>query len=156
MKKPMQKKSVGTLLTNEAIYKSWEYNPKRPGVIRWADEGANFTALETAKGFEDAELEKDRNGDDIKIYEEIVEYNPATLNRKILISLAQLTPKGTDKALVVDDYKWSKNKKLVLIYTSAEYVWRDKTRGEYWVLNLSNNDLWKLGAEESEASQMMF
>ena len=156
MKDINKKKSIGMPLTNEAIYESWDYNPKRPGVIRWAKEGGYFTALETAKGFEDAELEKDRYGDDIKLYEEIVQYDPATLDREILISLAQLTPKGSDKALVVDDYKWSKDKKLVLIYTNAEYVWRDKTRGEYWVLNLTNDDLWKLGANESEASQMMF
>jgi dipeptidyl-peptidase-4 len=156
MKDYKKNKSIGMPLTNEAIYKSWDYNPKKPGVIRWAEEGSSFTALETAKGYEDAELEKDRNGDDIKIYEEIVQYDPATLDRKILISLSQLTPKGSEKALVVDDYKWSKDKKLVMIYTKAEYVWRDKTRGEYWLLNLSNNDLWKLGTKEAEPSQMMF
>lgn len=156
MKKPMKTQSTGAKLSNEDIFKSWEFNPKRPGVIRWGNDGSNFTALETAKGYEDAELEKDRYGDDIKIYEEIVEYDPSSLDRKVLISLAQLTPKGTDKALVIDDYSWSKDKSLVLIYTNAEYVWRDKTRGEYWVLNLSNNDLWKLGADELTPSQMMF
>ncbi len=155
-KAPMLKQSTGVNLTNEAIYGDWEYNAKRPGVIRWGDEGSNFTALETAKGFEDAELEKDQYGDDIKLYEEIVQYDPATLDRKVLISLAQLTPEGADKALPVDDYKWSKDRKLVLIYTNAKYVWRDKTRGEYWVLNLDNDDLWKLGDDKSEPSQMMF
>jgi len=155
-KTTMQKPVNGLEITNEALFKRWEYNPKRPGVVRWSSKGANFTALETAKGYEDAKLEKDRYGDDIKLYEEIVQYDPATLDRKILISLAQLTPKGSDKALVVDSYKWSKDRKLVLIYTNAEYVWRDKTRGEYWVLNLSNDDLWQLGDSDYEPSQMMF
>lgn len=152
----MTTKNDGVLLSNEAIFKDWEYNAKRPGVVRWADDGASFTALETAKGFEDAELEKDRYGDDIKLYEEIVQYDPATLEREVLITLAQLTPEGAENALPVDDYSWSKDKKRVLIYTQAEYVWRDKTRGEYWVLNLENDDLWKLGQKESDASQMMF
>lgn len=146
----------GTLLSNEALYKDYEYNAKRPGAIRWDTEGGKFTALETAEGYEDAELEKDQNGDDIKIYEEIVQYDPATQARTVLISLEQLTPKNTDKALVVDDYKWSKDKSLLLIYTNAEYVWRDKTRGEYWVLNIEDGDLWKLGAQGLEQSQMMF
>lgn len=146
----------GTLLTNEALYKDYEYNAKRPGAIRWETEGGKFTALETAKGYEDAELEKDQNGDDIKIYEEIVQYDPATQERTVIISLRQLTPKGTDKALVVDDYKWSKDKNLLLIYTNAKYVWRDKTRGEYWVLNIKDGDLWKLGEQDLEPSQMMF
>ncbi len=155
-KPTMVKHTDGVNITNEDIFKKWEYNPKRPGVVRWGEKGASFTALETAKGFEDAELEKDRYGDDIKLYEEIVSYDPATLERTILITLAQLTPKGSDKALPIDDYKWSKDRSLVLIYTNAEYVWRDKTRGEYWVLNLANDDLWKLGDEKSEPSQMMF
>ena len=111
----MPNQSTGVMLTNEAIYQDWQYNAKRPGVIRWSDEGSNFTALETAKGYEDAELEKDQYGDDIKLYEEIVQYDPATLKRTVLISLAQLTPKGSDKALPIDDYKWSKDRNLVLI-----------------------------------------
>ena len=148
--------SSGVLLTNEALFQDWEYNAKRPGAIRWEEDGSKFTALETAKGFEDAKLEKDQYGDDIKVYEEIVQYDPASLNRTILITLKQLTPKGTDKALVVDGYEWSKDKSLLLIYTNAKYVWRDKTRGEYWVLNLKEGDLWKLGDEQSEASSMMF
>lgn len=146
----------GDYLTNEAIFKGWEYNAKKPGAIRWTEEGSSFTALETAKGYEDAKLEKDQYGDDIKVYEEIVEYQPDTLNRTILISLAQLTPKGSDRALVVDDYQWSKDKSQLLIYTNAKYVWRKKSRGEYWVLNIQKGDLWKLGGELPETSQMMF
>lgn len=143
-------------LSNETIYRDFEYNAKRPGVIRWSKEGSYFTALETAKGFEDAVLEKDQYGDDIKLYEEIVQYDPATLERTVLISLQQLTPPNADKALPVDDYQWSKDRQLVLIYTSAKYVWRDKTRGEYWLLDLRNDDLWKLGDSTYEPSQMMF
>lgn len=146
----------GVALSNEALFKDYQYNAKRPGAIRWDTKGGKFTALETAKGYEDAELEKDQYGNDIKIYEEIVQYTPGTEERRVLISLAQLTPKGTDKALVVDDYKWSKDESLLLVYTNAEYVWRDKTRGEYWVLNINEGDLWKLGDKDLEPSQMMF
>lgn len=152
----MSKQTGDVMLTNDAIYSEWAYNPQRPGVIRWSEEGSNFTALETAEGFEDALLEKDQYGDDIKLYEEIVQYEPATLERTVLISLAQLTPKGSNNALPIDSYNWSKDQKLVLIYTNAKYVWRDKTRGEYWLLNLANDDLWKLGDTSYEPSQMMF
>lgn len=144
------------LLTNEAIFQDFEYNAKRSSPVRWLEEGAAFTALETAAGFEDAELEKDRYGDDIKIYEEIVQYDPATLDRSILVSLKQLTPKGADAALVVDDYKWSEDKSKLLIYTRAEYVWRKKSCGDYWLLNLADGDLWQLGGEHSAPSEMMY
>ncbi|MFT7506286.1 MAG: dipeptidyl-peptidase-4, partial [Gammaproteobacteria bacterium] len=143
-------------LSNAAIFQDYQYNAKRPGAIRWDKEGSKFTALETAKGFENEKLEKDLNGDDIKVYEEIVQYEPASLERTILITLKQLTPKGASHALVVDDYQWSKDKSLLLIYTNAKYVWRDKTRGEYWLLKLNDGDLWKLGDAQSAASQMMF
>jgi dipeptidyl-peptidase-4 len=143
-------------LTNEAIFEKWEYNAKRPGTVRWLDEGASYSALETAAGYEDAELEKDQYGDDIKIYEEVVQYDPATLKRTILISLEQLTPEGADKALTVDDYQWSDDKSKILIYTNAEYVWRKKDRGDYWVRDLNNNDMWKLGGKQSTPGQMMF
>lgn len=143
-------------LTNEAIYEKWDYNSKFPGVVRWLEEGANYSALETAAGYEDAELEKDQYGDDIKVYEEVVQYDPATLKRTILISLKQLTPKGSDKALTVDDYQWSDDKSKILIYTNAEYVWRKKDRGDYWVRDLKDDEMWKLGGEQSAPGQMMF
>ncbi len=152
----MSNAPTGVMLTNEILYRDYEYKAQRPGAIRWDKEGSKFTALETAKGFEDAELEKDQNGDAIKVYEEIVQYDPATLERSILISLAQLKPAGSHKALVVDDYQWSKDQSKLLIYTNAEYVWRDKTRGEYWVLNIEDGALWELGEESYQASQMMF
>lgn len=144
------------MLTNEALYQQYEYHAKRPGVIRWDSSGSFYTALETAKGFENATLEKDQYGYDIKAYEEIVRYDPATLEREILISLARLTPSDSEQALVIDDYSWSANEQLLLIYTNAKYVWRDKTRGEYWVLNTEDNQLWKLGKTDHDPSQMMF
>ncbi|MEP0202990.1 MAG: DPP IV N-terminal domain-containing protein [Halioglobus sp.] len=144
------------LLTNEALFKDWAYNAERPGAVRWSEEGATYTALETAAGYEGAELEKDQYGDDIKIYQEVVQYDPATGARETLISLQQLTPEGRDTALVVDDYRWSDNGVLLLIYTNAEYVWREKSRGDYWVLNRDDGDLWQLGGDHAGDGQMMF
>ena len=143
-------------LTNEALYKNWEYNAQRPGVIRWQKDGANYTTLETASGYEDAKLEKDRYGDDIKIYEEVVEYNPTTNSRRIVVSLNQLTPKGSDKPLKIDDYNWSKDKSKLLIFTNAEYVWRHKDRGDYWVRDQNTESFWQLGGSYSAPGEMMF
>ena len=144
------------VLTNEAIFSDWKYHAKRPGTVRWVDEGAAYTALETAPGFEDVVLEKDDYGDDIKLYEEIVSYDPATQERTVLITLDQLTPKGSDKALVVDDYQWSDDQTRLLIKTNAEYVWRQKSRGDYWVLELDSGELWQLGGDKTSLSRMMF
>jgi dipeptidyl-peptidase-4 len=143
-------------LTNEAIFGDWDYNAKKSGKVRWLDEGANYSALETAPGYEDAKLEKDQYGDDIKVYEEIVQYDPATLERTVLLPLKQLIPQGSDKALAVDDYQWSDDKSKILIFTNAKYVWRKKDRGDYWIRDLNTNELWQLGGEQSAPAQMMF
>ena len=146
----------GVQLTNQAIYGDYEYMAKRSGKVRWLDEGSNYSALETAPGYEDAKLEKDQYGYDIKIYEEIVQYDPATLERTVLLPLQQLIPQGSDKALPVDDYQWSEDKSKILIYTNAKYVWRRKDRGDYWVRDFESGELWQLGGEQVEPSQMMF
>ena len=129
---------------------------KKLGAVRWPDTGASYSALETAPGYENVELEKDQYGDKIKVYEEIVEYDPATLARTVVLPLKQLMPQGADKALVVDDYQWSDDKSKILIYTNAKYVRRKKDRGDYWVRNLDTGDLWQLGGNQSAPSQMMF
>ena len=144
------------LLTNEAIFKDWSYSAKRPGTVRWADQGATYTALEIAPGYEDAVLEKDANGNDIKIYQEVVQYDPVSGDRKILISLQDLTPEGHDNALVVDDYRWSDGGDRILVYTAAKYVWREKSRGDYWLIDRKDNELWQLGGDHAGTSQMMF
>jgi dipeptidyl-peptidase-4 len=153
---PPQVVSDAAQLTHEALFANWEYNPQYPGTVRWLNEGARYSALETAAGYEGAELEKDQHGNDIKVYQEVVQYDPATLVRSILIPLAQLTPKGSDKSLTVDDYQWSEDKSKILIYTNAEYVWRQKDRGDYWVRDLNSDDLWQLGGQPSAAGEMMF
>ncbi|MFT4635146.1 MAG: dipeptidyl-peptidase-4 [Chitinophagales bacterium] len=143
-------------LSNEALFKDWNYNAKVPTAVRWLDEGANYSVLETAAGYANAELEKDQYGNDIKIYQEVVQYDPVSLARSTLITLQQLTPKGADKALTVDDYQWSKDKSKLLIFTNAEYVWRQKDRGDYWVRDLTSGAFWQLGGERPPPGQMMF
>ena len=149
-------KQTGIQLTNEAIYQDWDYVAKHPRTLRWSEEGASYSMLETAEGYESADLEKDQNGKDIKPFEEVVQYDAATLKRTVLISLAQLTPKGANKALTVDDYQWSRDKSKILIFTNAEYVWREKDRGDYWLRDLETDEMWQLGGEFTAPGEMKF
>src|SRR5277367_23678 len=43
----------------------------------------------------------------------------------------------------------------VLVFTNSQTVWRQNTRGDYWVLNLKNGALRKLGGD-APASSLMF
>ena len=144
------------LLTVEAIFKDKEFEPEEPGQIRWLEDSSAYTTLETLEAYVDVEPEKDALGEEIKWPQDIVLYDPATLQRTVLISAAQLTPEGAERALVIDDYSWSDDRSKLLIYTNSVKVWRSKSRGDYWLLELESGDLWQLGGPEAEASSLMF
>ncbi len=72
-----------------------------------------------------------------------------------LISSAELTPTGATEPLAVRNFFFSNDEKKLLIYTNSKKVWRYDTRGDYWVLNLINKKLTKLG-KGRPASSLMF
>ena len=100
----------------------------------WTDEGGQYFEF-TDKGIE------------------IV--NPKNGQRVIFLSQQSLTPQGAQTALKVDGFSISKNKDLVLIYTNSKRVWRENTRGDYWVYNKKSNQLKQLG-QKFAPSQLMF
>ena len=144
------------MLTLEAIFKDEIYEPEKPGQVRWLEDGSGYTTLETLEAFIDAELEKDENGDDIKAPEDIVFYDPETLEHEVMVSAQELTPEGAERALVIDDYHWSDDRSKLLIYTNSKKVWRTKSRGDYWLLDRDRDELWQLGGVEAEPSTLMF
>src|SRR5579872_7140402 len=72
----------------ERLFNSGDLVAKRFGPARWIRDGAAFTTLEPSAGDATAE--------------DIIEYDTATGKRSILISAAQLTPKGAKKALRIE------------------------------------------------------
>ena len=144
------------MLNLEAIFKDYAYDPKEPGQIRWLKDGSGYTALETVKEYRDVEPKRDKEGEIIKWAEDIIFYDPATLKRNTLISARQLTPEGANNALTIDDYSWSEDRSKLLIYTNSVKVWRTKSRGDYWVLDVNSGDLSQLGGSEAEESTLQF
>lgn len=63
--------------------------------------------------------------------------------------------KTSTGTLDIENFFFSQDGKQVLIYTNAKKVWRYKTKGDYWVLNLQNNKLIQLG-KSLPASSLMF
>lgn len=146
----------GTFLSNETIFRDRAYKDKEPGAVRWLEDGSGYSALETVAAYKNTRLELDELGDDINPYQEIVHYDPATLERTVLFSLSQLTPNGADQALAIDDYQWSDDKSKLLIFANGRKVWRQRSRGDYWMLTISDGELRPLGGELREPSRMMF
>lgn len=81
--------------------------------------------------------------------------NPKNGNRNIFLSQQSLIPKGSSVAIKVESFSISKNKELILIYTNSKRVWRENTRGDYWVYNKKSNELTQIGRRFS-SSQLMF
>ena len=86
---------------------------------------------------------------------DIVRYTTASGRREVLISARSLVPKGEKKPLSIDGYQFSKDKQRALIFTNTKPVWRQNTRGDYWLVDVSKKALEKLGGR-GEPSTMQF
>ena len=74
---------------------------------------------------------------------EIVRYDAVTGARTVLVERSRLTA-GKDP-LEIEDYAWSPDGRRILLFTNAQKVWRDKTRGDYWILDVAAGTLKQLG-----------
>ena len=66
-----------------------------------------------------------------------------------------LKPKNDTASLSIRNFFFSNDDKKILIYTNTKKVWRDDTRGDYWLLNLADNSLRQIG-KTRPASSLMF
>ena len=129
-----------SLLTIDRIFDGDEFELEKFGPARWLENNTGYTTLE------DAEI-----GDG----KDIVRYDPETGKRDVLISARLLVPPGETAPLSIDDYQWSKSGGLLLIFTNTKRVWRQNTRGDYWVLDIGSRMLKQIGGD-AKPSTLMF
>ena len=134
---PATEPSAETLLKRTM---SPEFAPKRAPASVWRGGGKAYLTLEPSPGKDGAQ--------------DIVAYETETGTRSVLVAAAQLTPPGAKAPLSIDGYFMSPDERRVLIFTDAQTVWREKTRGDYWVLDLSGGALHKLGGNAPPSSLM--
>ena len=126
----------------QAIFASGEFAARRFGPARWLDGGAAYTTLERSPT--------------VTGVRELVRYETATGRRTVLVAAPQITPAGASRPLAIEDYHWSPDGTQLLIFTNSERVWRDNTRGDYWVLTPATGALRRLGGPDAPASALMF
>ncbi len=114
------------------IYDSSYFDTERFGPARWIEDGAAYTTLERS--------EATRGGRDI------VRYDTKSGARSILVPAASLVPPGDSTPLRIADYTWSADAAKVMIFTNTRRVWRQNTRGDYWVLDRKASRLAQVGA----------
>ncbi len=104
-----------------------------PKGIKWAADGNSYYATEAG---------------------EIVQYELPSFNKKTIVSKNKLVANETGKSLAVRNFFFSEDGSQVLIFTNSKKVWRYDTRGDYYVLNLKDNSLTKLGNGKPASSLM--
>ncbi|GJM29934.1 MAG: peptidase S9 [Cyclobacteriaceae bacterium] len=127
-------------LTLDRIFKSGDFRSESFGPAKWTEGGKAYTTLESSTEFPGKK--------------DIVEYQAKSGDRVVLVSASKLVPSLNEQPLTIKDYQWSHNKKYLLIYTNVRRVWRDSTRGDYWIKNLSSGSLRQLGKDLPVASLM--
>jgi dipeptidyl-peptidase 4 len=122
------------------VFGSRDFQAKQFGPARWLKGGEFYTTVEPSSEFPGAR--------------DIVRYETATGKREVLVAASKLIPAGA-KWLDIDDYAWSQDSASLLVFTNSAQVWRQKTRGDYWVLNLKTGALHKVGGD-APPSTMLF
>jgi len=107
---------------------------------QWMEEGNAYTTVEASAAVAEAQ--------------DIVRYDTATGARSVLVSASSLVPAPGAKPLEIDGYEWSNDGARLLVFTNTKKVWRQNTRGDYWVLDVKEGRLRKLGAAWPESTLM--
>jgi len=106
----------------------------RPKEINWTPNGDAYLKIEAGN---------------------IVKVDVKSNNETILVKREQLVPARVTEPLNFNIYSFSPDYKTLLIFTNTAKVWRYHTRGDYWVLNLTTNQLVQLG-KDLPAQSLMF
>lgn len=129
-----------SLLTVERLFVKKEFDTETLPEQRWSKRAAvAFTLDKPAEG----------EGKDL------VRNDLATGAKEILVPASAFVPKGSNAPLKVEGFEFSPDESRLLIYTNSQRVWRQNTRGDYWVLDIASKELSKLGGE-APASTLMF
>ena len=127
-------------LTLDRIFDGVEFKGENAPVIQWMKRRGGYTTLESFAG---------KNGDN-----DLVWNDPVTGKKELLVPSHRFTPPGGDSPLVIENYTFSDDESKLLIFTEGKRVWRLKTRGDYWVLDIAAGELKKLGGIAAPSTLM--
>lgn len=112
-------------LTVERIFASSELAPRGIPVTRWMPDGRRFSYLAPGSG----------GGTDL------VAEDVRTGRRELLVDGSALVPGGERGPIDIEGYEWFPDGDRLLIYTRSVRVWRDNTKGVYFVYDLRSGTL---------------
>ena len=127
-------------ITLDQIFSSNYFSTAYVAPTRWADDGKSYYAFDR----------RETGGADL------VQVDPVTLARQIVVRREQLIAPGDTAPLRPSSFRFSADGRRLLVYTNTARVWRQNTRGDYWVLELGTGTLRKLGGPAAKPSTLMF
>ena len=87
--------------------------------------------------------------------QDIVAYDASSGERRIVVPASDLVPDQFSKPIRIESFQFSADMSMVLIYTNSQRVWRQNTRGDYWVVDCGSHQLTRV-AQEAGPAQTMF
>ena len=127
-----------TAFTLEAIHAEDTFAPESFRGGRWADEGPVVTYIEPADSGDATHL---------------MRYNLETGDSTRVVDGTNLYAEDVGRVVPIEDYQFSEEGEKVLIYTDSKQVWRDNTKGFYYVYDPSAQTLTPV-ADRTDGYQM--
>jgi len=129
-------------LTVQRIFASPEFFAQGFRGARWRPGMDAYTRLERSASNQD--------------WRDLVQYDAESGRRTVVLAATRFIPRGESSPIDVEDYDWSPDGKRLLVYTNSERVWRENTRGDYWLVDLAGGVPRKLGGASAKPSTLMF
>ncbi|HWZ57725.1 MAG TPA: S9 family peptidase [Gemmatimonadaceae bacterium] len=122
-------------ITMDRLFHTRDFYGGPEAPVKWMAHGAAYTTIE------------DRS---------IVRYDAAAGTRTVMVPAERLVPSGDSAPLDLDAFSWSSDGRKALLFTNTARVWRENTRGDYWVYDVGAKTLSKLGGPSAAPSTLMF
>jgi dipeptidyl-peptidase-4 len=113
---------------------------RAPNAVEWLRDGTAYVALEPSASDSTAL--------------DIVRYDAATGRRTVIVPASRLIPAGASAPLAIEAYAWAPAGPRLLVYTNSQKVWRQNTRGDYWLVDTTAWTLRQLGPGAAPSTLM--
>lgn len=130
-----------SMLSLDRIYASREFRAQWAPSIQWIENGNAYIIIEPS--------------DSIRGSMDLVYYDSKSQERSVFINAKNLIPAGETAPIAFESFSLSPDGSKVLLFANSKRVWRSNTKGDYYVYDLSNDNLSKLG-KSLKSSSLMF
>lgn len=127
------------LLSVDRIFHGSEFDGESAPEIHWRKNGPGYYTIE-----------KEEGGGGRALFR----HDPETGAKEIIVPAHAFIPFGENGPLDIEHFEFSEDESKLLLFINSERVWRRRTRGDYWVLDITSRELRQLGGEAAPSTLM--